>query len=446
MPRSESGPARYEIYEPEAAIVRRIFDDYVAGGHSIRQIAKRLYADGIPSPKGRDVWASSTLGPMLRNTSYMGKAYWYRHENVPSTRPTGPPTRQVRRPQEEWIEVPVPAIITADTFDAAQRVAAHNSAFSARRASADRWLLRGLVVCGPCGIKCGCSRAPTSRGGHNHYYTCAYRNELKAGGPDRRCRERQIRADELDTFVFDQIRQAMLRPELLTAGEAAVVTRQPVPDDELLAGQVARLQRQLDDTDRERQRLIDIYQAGLVELTELTRRNQELSSRRARLQAQRQQLVADRAELTTNNQLRKRVGDFAKAVAASIDELDFAGRQKLMRIVVEQVRVTGWQVQIRLRIPLDQPPALPSPATSARPRARHAPRSSPSRGHKAGNDGEPAVSSQDRLRSLGAEDPLDLAAPLGPARPGVDHPDPQTGARPQRLGECLINGVTGPHD
>jgi site-specific DNA recombinase len=424
VPRSEAAPARYQIYEPEAAIVRRIFDDYVAGGHSIRQIAKRLYADGIPSPKGKDVWASSTLGPMLRNTSYMGKAYWYRHENVPSTRPTGPPTRQVRRPEEEWIEVPVPAIITADTFDAAQRVASHNSAFSARRAPTDRWLLRGLVICGPCGIKCGCARTPTSRGGHNHYYTCAYHNELKAGGPDRRCQQRQIRADELDTLVYDQIRRAMLRPELLTAGEAAVASREPVPDDELLAGQVVRLQRQLDDAERERQRLIDIYQAGLIELHELTRRNQELSSRQARLQAQREQLVADRVELTINNRLRKRVGDFAEAVAASIDELDFTGRQRLMRIVVEQVRVTGWQVDIHLRIPLDQPPPPPSPTSRARPRSSHASRSSPGRGHKAGKHGEPEVSSQDGLRSLGAEHPFNFPSAFGPAGSAVDEPHP----------------------
>lgn len=69
VPRSDAVPARYQIYEPEAAIVRRIFDDYVAGGYSMRQIAKRLYADGITSPKGRPVWATSTLGPMLRNSS-----------------------------------------------------------------------------------------------------------------------------------------------------------------------------------------------------------------------------------------------------------------------------------------------------------------------------------------------------------------------------------------
>ena len=34
--RSATGPAHLEIYEPEAAVVRRIFDDYVAGGHSTR--------------------------------------------------------------------------------------------------------------------------------------------------------------------------------------------------------------------------------------------------------------------------------------------------------------------------------------------------------------------------------------------------------------------------
>src|SRR2546426_672019 len=47
LPRDGRGPARLEIFEPEAAVVRRIFDDYVTGGHSIRQIARRLAADQI---------------------------------------------------------------------------------------------------------------------------------------------------------------------------------------------------------------------------------------------------------------------------------------------------------------------------------------------------------------------------------------------------------------
>jgi site-specific DNA recombinase len=49
--RDQTGPARLEVYEPEAVVVRRIFDDYVAGGHSVRQIAGRLAADGVPTPR-----------------------------------------------------------------------------------------------------------------------------------------------------------------------------------------------------------------------------------------------------------------------------------------------------------------------------------------------------------------------------------------------------------
>lgn len=52
VPRSAEGPARLEVYEPEAEVVRRIFADYVAGGRSIRQITRRLNAGGIPSPTG----------------------------------------------------------------------------------------------------------------------------------------------------------------------------------------------------------------------------------------------------------------------------------------------------------------------------------------------------------------------------------------------------------
>jgi site-specific DNA recombinase len=394
VPRSDAARAHLEVYEPEAAVVRRIFEDYVAGGHSIREIAKRLYADGITSPTGRPIWASSTLGPMLRNSTYAGTAYWYRHEQAPASSPGGKEKRR-RRPREDWIAVPTPAIISLETFEAASRVSEQNSAFSPRNAPADRWLLRGLVVCGPCGVRCACLRAPTSRGGHNYYYSCAYHDVLKAGGPDKRCRERQIRADELDAFVFDQVRSALLEPELLTAGETAVVGRQPSPDDELLGAQLERLERQLAAVEAERRRLLDCYQAGLIELAELSRRTDEVKARSAHLATQREQLVAARGELATENRLRTRVADFASRVATGIERLDFAGRQRLMRIVVEQVRVTGWHVEIRLRIPLDDQPVLPTPST--RPRS---PRSRTRR--RPTGQGADEVSNNDGLRSVSA--------------------------------------------
>ena len=98
-------------------------------------------------------------------------------------------------------------------------------------------------------------------GTFHRYYYCRNHDPLRAGGEAHRCRERNIRADALDAFVFEQVREALLRPDVLLAGEQALSALAPVPDDELLAAQLARLQRRCDSAEAERRRLVDLYQA-----------------------------------------------------------------------------------------------------------------------------------------------------------------------------------------
>ena len=186
----------------------------------------------------------------------------------------------------------------------------------------------------------------------HRYYYCRNHDPLRAGGQDRRCPERNIRADELDAFVFDQLRDALLRPDVLLAGEHAVATRTPAPDDELLGAQLSRLDRKADAAQAEHDRLVDLYQTGLIELVELQRRAKELDSQRSTIDSQRQSLAEQRSALAKDNRLRQRIGAFAERAAASLDGLDFDQRQKLIRLVIDEVRVAGWNVEIRLRIPL----------------------------------------------------------------------------------------------
>src|SRR5262249_53546596 len=100
-------------------------------------------------------------------------------------------------------------------------------------------------------------------------------------------------------------------------------------------------------------------------------------------------LAAERADLARGNRLRQSVEGFAARVAAVIDQLDPGQRQKLLRLLIEDVQVTGWHIQIRLRIPLDDPPDGSHP---------HRPRPQPSPAHS--DDTTPLVSTKDRLRSL----------------------------------------------
>ena len=162
----------------------------------------------------------------------------------------------------------------------------------------------------------------------------------------------------------------MLRPDVLLTGETAISTRRQAGSDDLLATQLAKLDRKIDSVAAERRRLADLYQASFIEREDLLRRGTELALRVNALNAQRQTLNDQRAQLAQQDTLRNRVEEFAQRVRTTIDQLDFDQRQNLLRLVVEEVRVTGWQVEIRFRIPLDSPPEPPNTTPSSKDRLR----------------------------------------------------------------------------
>ena len=387
-PRGPGGPAHLEIFEPEAAVVRRIFTERAAGT-TIRQICRQLNADAVPTPTGsRTVWGTSTLDRLLRNEAYIGRTYFNRTEAVPDRRP-GHHSRQVPRPRADWIAISCPAIIADEAFEAAGKVSTDNTKWSPRRAEPGAWLLRGLVKCGPCGVGTSCHKMRGRNGTWHRYYYCHNHDPLRAGGQDRRCPERNIRADALDEFVFGQVRAAVLDPGLLLAGEQGIAVHAPVPDDQLLAAELARLDRKLEAARGEHRRLVDLYQAGLIDMPELQRRAAAITARQRELDHKRASLAAERADLARGNRLRHGVQNFAVRVRTVIDQLDPAQRQQLLRLLIEDVQVTGWHVKIRLRIPLDDPPD-----------SDHTHRRTPQPEPTPASRSTPPVSTEDRLRSL----------------------------------------------
>jgi site-specific DNA recombinase len=353
------GPARIEVFEPEAEIVRFIFDAYVEKGRSIRQIAFDLLDRGIPSPTGKPVWGTSTITRLLNNEAYIGTVYYNRREHYEGNAPRGARNRKTRsreRPREEWIPIPVQAIIGRETFDRVKQVKRDNSKWNPRGAEWGVWLLRGLIECGHCHLGCNCHRMRGRNGTWHRYYYCRGHDPLRTSAGKGRCPERNIRADELDEYVFAQVRQALLDPKQLIAAEHAVIAGAPADENELVAAQLKRLESALQSNERERARLLDAYQAGLLELDELTRRTAAITARRDQLTQEKNVLTRRSAELATENRLRRRLAGFAEQVAASLDDLDVEGRRRLLRLVVEKVRVTGWRVEIHLKIPLPEDP------------------------------------------------------------------------------------------
>jgi len=152
-----------EINPEEAAVIRRIFENYVAGT-SPKQIAKTLNSEGVRGPQG-SLWNPSTIhgNPkrgigILNNELYIGRLVWNRQRFVKDP-DTGKRLARLN-PPSEWItkEVPDLRIVSDELWKAAKaRQASVQRKWSAkeprrfnqfRRA---KYLFSGLTKCGECG-------------------------------------------------------------------------------------------------------------------------------------------------------------------------------------------------------------------------------------------------------------------------------------------------------
>ena len=124
---------------------------------SINAIARLLNERRIATRTGNGRWERSTVWGMLRNPAYRGTACYGKTEQRPRQRVTRPlrqrkalPSRDVGghgRPRAEWIEVPVPALVSDEMFALAQEQLEKNKRHSPRR-TVEPTLLQGILgVC-----------------------------------------------------------------------------------------------------------------------------------------------------------------------------------------------------------------------------------------------------------------------------------------------------------
>jgi site-specific DNA recombinase len=155
-------PGRLIIVEAEAAIVRRIFEAYVAG-HTPRAIAHVLNRDGVPAPRGPR-WNASTINGnaarqcgILRNPLYAGRLAWNRSRMVKHPDTGRRVSRQNAAGEVQTTACPDLAIVAGAIYDAAQHRLARRGGPHPEHQRAPRHLFSGL-------LKCACGSGLASNG------------------------------------------------------------------------------------------------------------------------------------------------------------------------------------------------------------------------------------------------------------------------------------------
>ena len=164
--RNDAEPARYEVLDAEAVVVRAVYAWYT--GLSIGAITARLNQRGVPTRKQGSRWERSTV--MLRNPAYTGRACFGKTHLAPRQRITRPlrlrggfaarNSAHHEVPRERWIEIAVPAIVTEESFALAEERLERNKRTSPRR-TVEPTLLQGDLVSFPGGEEVdGCVKLP----------------------------------------------------------------------------------------------------------------------------------------------------------------------------------------------------------------------------------------------------------------------------------------------
>ena len=372
--KTESTSAYYEVIREQAEVVRKVYRLFTKDGLSINAIARWLDAHAIPTRKGKWRWERSTVWAMLRNPAYKGAACFGKTEQAERQKLTRPLRQRGgfsprcssnrERARSEWIEIPVPAIVRAATFELAQARLEQNKRFSPRR-TIEPTLLQGMLVCNRCGYAFYRTSTRTSKR-KLHYYRCLGSDDYRYPN-GRICHNRPIRQDYLDEVVWKHVVQLLEDPELIRS-EIRRRIRQ-IQDSSPTRQRKAAVEKEITRIDKVIEKLLDAYQEGLLRLEELRKRMPLLRKRQEALKSELSSLEVAAASREAFLRLAENMEDFLSRLRRAAGSMSVIDRQKILRLVVKEILVDPQTVNIRHSIPvkrsnlpseLSKPPEVPS--------------------------------------------------------------------------------------
>jgi len=344
---------KHEIYEPEAEIVRMIFDWLAKEGMSLRAIQLRLNRLGVPTRSGKQWWQRATLYRTVREEAYIGNWY-YNKRMVAPARSKKNTMVQILKPKEQWILVLVPPIISKEIFEAAQRQLTKNAELCPRNTRRE-YLLTGLLFCGKCGFRLN---ARTIR--NKIYYCC--NSKLGTVTPNT-CDSRYVPGSDLEALVWDTVSGLLAQPDLIVD---QMKKRDIHTGLAHMEANLERVCRALEKRALEADRMLEAYKVSAIDLDTLKQKMDEMRRERTKLSEEKLRLKEELRKAQAEQLDGEKVCQFCHSLPATLANLNFKDKKQILREVVDRIVVDGNELTIYGVIPTpveeaeDASVALPS--------------------------------------------------------------------------------------
>jgi site-specific DNA recombinase len=354
--------ARYEVIEHEAVLAAEMFRRYADDGATIADLARWLTSQGVATRTGKHRWDRSVIWGMLRNPAYAGRAVFGKTQIIHQQpglnrvarlqgRTTPRAVKTVDRPREEWTEIAVPAIVSQDTFARAGQRLEDNKRFASRNSKIPS-LLQDLAACSACGYAYYRGHTTTTAGNKIYYYRCLGSDNYRYEG-GRVCGNKPVRADYLDTVVWDHITGLLADPALIRAEIDRRLTQARTSDP--VTRQRKQLELALAKAATSVTAMIEAYSEQLITIDELRARMPHLRAREANLRSQLDALDTRAADQDAYLKLADDLGGFLAQLRGSAATASIPERQRVLRLLVKDVLIGPEKITIRHRIPVREP-------------------------------------------------------------------------------------------
>ena len=182
-----------EIDPETAPIVERIYREYLEGASTL-QIAKALTAEGIPTPRGKTQWQTSTIKSILTNEKYKGDALLQKRFTADFL--TKKLVKNEGQVPQYYVEGNHPAIIDPEMWELVQHIM--KTAPSSGRA--DRTFSR-MVFCEHCGGLYGAKTWHSTSKYKRVVWKCNQRYEVEHPGKTPTITDEQLQAAWIDALA-----------------------------------------------------------------------------------------------------------------------------------------------------------------------------------------------------------------------------------------------------
>lgn len=352
IPKQGQKQGYFEINQTEAQVVKMIFSWIGEHCLTIRKVIKKLYElDIAPRKNKRRVWNNSTLVTLLRNETYIGKAYYLKSYGVVPEKPMKQEkykrvkkTSRKMRPREEWIQIPTTRIIDDALFERTREQLRINFEQCKRNRKND-YLLSTRIYC-------ICGNRRTGEGadhGKHLYYRCTDR--VKSYPLPPKCLERGINARIADKLVWQGITKLMSDPKLIK-GQADRWFKQKNTKVTHADGSLEVLQKELDKLKKEEQRYLKAYGAELLTFEKLQDLVGDLKTKKESLEGQIRNYTEEMKTEDIVMPSEDQIEAFAKKAMEILPTLAFDIRMTIVRKLVDKIVASQQEMTIYGYLPI----------------------------------------------------------------------------------------------